>query len=131
LDGNGTQLSWQRARESCIAKGGNLVSIHSAVEQALAYALGLGAGVSGGSFGSSGIWIGLNRSSPAGTPWRWSDRSPNNFTHWAPVQPDNYGGQEFCAVLLTHSAQGHWNDYNCSGFEALWGAVGYGICKQP
>ncbi|KAH7710877.1 C-type lectin-2 [Aphelenchoides avenae] len=131
LNGNGKPLTWREAHRSCVVAGGDLISIHSKEEQDLAYELGKSAGVSAGSFGSSGIWIGFRRENALNAQWGWSDGSPVDFKNFAPAQPDNSGGQEFCVDLLTMvGLNGQWNDYDCSGSKPPFGAVSYAICKQ-
>ncbi|XP_018573088.1 uncharacterized protein LOC108912373 isoform X2 [Anoplophora glabripennis] len=42
--------------------------------------------------------------------WAWVDKSPVEFTSWAPGQPDNLSGKEDCICM---DAGGRWNDASC------------------
>uniref|UniRef100_A0A8C6UIQ0 C-type lectin domain-containing protein n=1 Tax=Neogobius melanostomus TaxID=47308 RepID=A0A8C6UIQ0_9GOBI len=51
------------------------------------------------------MWIGLYRQA-----WRWSDGSDSQFKNWGSGQPDNYAGDQHCAVEHYHK----WDDASCS-----------------
>uniref|UniRef100_A0A3B5R8K8 C-type lectin domain-containing protein n=1 Tax=Xiphophorus maculatus TaxID=8083 RepID=A0A3B5R8K8_XIPMA len=95
--------SWNKAREDCRNRGGDLVVINDDDEQ---------------NFLSTIInkepWIGLNDIETEGS-WKWVDDTPLT-KHWAKKQPDNGGGdpqwgEEDCAQILTYKL---WNDCKCS-----------------
>ncbi|XP_023192346.1 CD209 antigen-like protein C [Xiphophorus maculatus] len=99
--------SWNKAREDCRNRGGDLVVINDDDEQ---------------NFLSTIInkepWIGLNDIETEGS-WKWVDDTPLTqllTKHWAKKQPDNGGGdpqwgEEDCAQILTYKL---WNDCKCS-----------------
>ena len=77
--------SWHAARDTCRERSGDLASIHSAAENDEAYALSQG----------QDVWLGLNGEEHEDV-WVWSDGSPMDYEHWAPGEPNNYGGDEDC-----------------------------------
>ncbi|XP_032424163.1 CD209 antigen-like protein C isoform X2 [Xiphophorus hellerii] len=99
--------SWNKAREDCRNRGGDLVVINDDDEQ---------------NFLSTIInketWIGLNDIETEGS-WKWVDDTPLNqllTKHWSNTQPDNGGGdpqwgEEDCAHIQTNKL---WNDRKCS-----------------
>ncbi|XP_027880148.1 CD209 antigen-like protein E [Xiphophorus couchianus] len=99
--------SWNKAREDCRNRGGDLVVINDDDEQ---------------NFLSTIInketWIGLNDIETEGS-WKWVDDTPLTqllTKHWSKKQPDNgggdpYWGEEDCAHINTEKL---WNDRNCS-----------------
>ncbi|KAH7708035.1 C-type mannose receptor 2-like [Aphelenchoides avenae] len=133
LDYNGTNgplgtitpRNWTAARNSCLAQGGDLVSVHSRAEEAALYAI---AGAVVDIAYENSIWIGLNIS---GTPaaWRWVDGTqlsqPNYF-----IQLDNPNSP--CAAFVPRYAgnavngqtAGGWHDIGCNA------AYKYAICQQ-
>ncbi|ROL29817.1 C-type lectin BfL-1 [Anabarilius grahami] len=54
------------------------------------------------------VWIGLHRKG-AKAPWIWSDQSKSTFMPWAPMQPNNYGSNQYCVIV----ADGAVNDLDC------------------
>ncbi|XP_043988842.1 CD209 antigen-like protein C [Gambusia affinis] len=99
--------SWDKAREDCRNRGGDLVVINDDDEQ---------------DFLSTIIkkytWIGLTDIETEGS-WKWVDGTPLTQLlnkYWANKQPDNGGGdpqwgEEDCALILTTKL---WNDLKCS-----------------
>ena len=53
------------------------------------------------------VWIGLFRDY-----WEWSDQSATYFRYWKGEKPDNYGGNQNCALSLL-GEQGVWDDAPC------------------
>ncbi len=79
-------VTWQDARSDCQARGGDLASIHSAVENAAVHA------ATGGKY----AYIGL--ASTGGASWAWSDGSANDYTNWGPLEPSGLEAQS-CAAF--------------------------------
>jgi hypothetical protein len=90
-------LSWDQARDSCLARGGHLVTITSAEENAFVFSL-----VSGDSafwyldaFGNGlGPWLGgfqPNGSEMPDTGWQWVTTEPFVYTNWETGQPGDLG----------------------------------------
>ena len=80
--------SWEGARAVCQAEGGDLASIHTEAENAVAYELSAG----------QSVWLGLTDAAEEGV-WTWSDGSPLDYTPSAGegFRYDNHGGDEDCA----------------------------------
>lgn len=58
-------------------------------------------------------WIGLVRIN--NNTFIWLDRSPVDFTNWAPNEPNNWNSKNFCAVLSSESSfRGKWYDVSCT-----------------
>ncbi|KAL5011088.1 hypothetical protein ScPMuIL_013393 [Solemya velum] len=113
-DGYGaeSQMSWYDAREYCLQHGGDLLSLHSQMED---------------NFITSQIarktttiyWIGLNELMQNG--YKWSDLTVFDHENWAENEPnDAYGGQR-CVNLYSFST--FWNDDNCGESHGF-------ICKR-
>ena len=103
------------AHEACLSRGADLLSIHSAEEQA-AIAPAAYADYKGH------LWIGINDRIEEGT-FAWTDGSPVNFEHWANNEPNDWGSGEDCGHLYD-GGDHRWNDLPC-GHEA-----GY-LCRVP
>lgn len=58
-------------------------------------------------------WIGLVRVN--NDTFIWLDRSPLNYTNWAPSEPNNWNSKNFCVVLSSESSfKGLWYDVGCT-----------------
>lgn len=99
----GTEKEWQDAYDWCREMNGELVSIHSKVEQQFIYT-----SVYKDSRGSA--WTGGVR---VDRKWFWSDGTPMTFTSWAPHQPSMDGTET--RVTFAWGEQGDWDDQNPSG----------------
>ncbi|XP_051907364.1 macrophage mannose receptor 1 [Hippocampus zosterae] len=100
--------SWGAAHEDCVARGANLVSIHSQEEEDFLSLYSKG----------SSKWIGL-RNNPTEGGYSWSDGSALSHTHWGPGEPNNHEGREECVEMVS-SANGTyswWNDLNCDAHQ--------------
>ncbi|XP_026122338.1 C-type lectin BfL-1-like [Carassius auratus] len=62
-------------------------------------------------FHNGDVWTGLSRTDKS-APWVWSDQSPSTFMPWAPTQPNNWGGSQYCVVVTPGAGL---NDLNCEG----------------
>ena len=85
--------SWDEAEAHCRREGGQLASIHSKDEQAMAAEAADG----------NNVWIGGRRKGME-EQWHWSDNSPWGFTNWQDGRGDSYDGS-----LLLQST-GAWYD---------------------
>nr|XP_023662849.1 CD209 antigen-like protein E [Paramormyrops kingsleyae] len=104
------QKTWIDSREDCKHKGADLIIINSLKEQLI--------------FSKDQIaWIGLTDSGHEGT-WKWVDGSPLTTSYWMTGEPNNVGGNEDCAEIITHKeALKNWNDGHCNQLKN-W------ICEQ-
>lgn len=89
--GNEYQKTWWQARDYCRDTGGDLVSIHSRIEDLLLKALADEAHY------YETAWLGLNELDPT-RGYAWSDDSPMDYINWAYDQPDNHLGLELCVT---------------------------------
>uniref|UniRef100_A0A672M0L6 C-type lectin domain-containing protein n=1 Tax=Sinocyclocheilus grahami TaxID=75366 RepID=A0A672M0L6_SINGR len=95
--------SWQAAREDCLARGADLVSIHSPEEEIF---------LSSYSKGKT-KWIGLSVN-PVEGGYHWSDGTPVSHTNWGHGEPNNHNGRENCVEMVTtENGTSWWNDLNC------------------
>ncbi|XP_072049870.1 C-type lectin mannose-binding isoform-like [Amphiura filiformis] len=105
--------TWSLARQFCLDLDADLVSIHSATENAILNAL-----ISGDE-----AWIGFTDSETEGQ-FVWSDGTASDFTAWDQGQPNDNQGTEDCAELNHVSLPDKsWNDHNCDLQHSF-------ICKQ-
>lgn len=139
---NASGINWNDAQKSCEGMGSNLVSIHNMNEQNFVVNL-----VNSNTFAPYlyGLWIGLIRTAPHSSTWRWTDGTPVDFNNWASNegQPDdstwNSTDGEQCAILwgtTLDSIRFLWNDLTCAldtfsfnGTGPLQVMGGY-ICKK-
>lgn len=100
----GASINWTEAENYCKKNyGTKLVSIHSAAQQALAYA-----SMEGVTF----AWIGLNDRTSEGN-WSWSDGSRYDYDdNWGPHEPQG-GTMENC-VTIYDTYDGEWIDIDCN-----------------
>lgn len=96
---------WAQAELDCRSRGGHLVSLHS---EAGGDALWPGSTFT---LPTSARWIGANDRETEGA-FVWSDESPFDFTWWAPLEPNNFGGDEHCVAVYPQTL-GRWNDLPC------------------
>eukprot|EP00794_Sanderia_malayensis_P010139 gene10139-11174_t len=87
------------------ANGGDLVSIHNAMEHQRVVQVITKAGL------NEYVWIGLNDLKVEGR-FEWSDGSSVMFTNWYPKEP-NGGRGENCAHYYSKLLNWKWNDANC------------------
>uniref|UniRef100_A0A8C7YCF1 C-type lectin domain-containing protein n=1 Tax=Oryzias sinensis TaxID=183150 RepID=A0A8C7YCF1_9TELE len=91
--------TWDKARESCRARGADLVVINSKEENDFISKLN-----------KQHFWIGLTDRDLEGT-WKWVDGSPLTL-FWASNQPDDHDGEEDCAEI-NFEFPGLCNDIPC------------------
>ncbi|CAL8384873.1 unnamed protein product [Gadus morhua 'NCC'] len=108
-------VDFHTAWERCDQEKAKLVSILSEKEQAYVNTM-VGTGK------VTSAWIGLTHFGETDGQFKWVDRSPLLYTHWATGEPNNANGEEHCAQMNRH--QGGWNDANCGRAGA-----GY-VCKK-
>ena len=58
------------------------------------------------------FWLGGKRSCDDCTDFTWTDGTPWDYDAWLPNQPDNWRGNEGCAVNRLGS-DNQWNDASC------------------
>ena len=105
------------ARAACQALGGDLASIHSAEENAAAFAL----------TGGKSTRIGLTDAAAEGT-FVWDDGTPLDYEAWNGGEPNSSGGDEDCVGYL-QGAGDRWHDIRCD-ITSDRTDLGY-ICRSP
>jgi len=106
------RVSWSSAAEQCEARGGHLVCVESAGENAFLARL----------VGGSAVWLGVRRPNP-GDAWQWVTGQPLGFTDWqASAAPDDGQGKGAYAYA---GEDGHWRDVPADsplrhGFVCEW-----------
>ncbi|XP_061781289.1 ladderlectin-like [Nerophis lumbriciformis] len=96
------------AETICIILGGNLVSIHSKLENTLVRQLIFR------STGANGLtWIGFTDTVMEDS-FIWTDGSIVDFTNWGTNRPNNNNGNQNCAVINLRG-EDTWNDVRCIG----------------
>jgi len=124
-------MTWSEARRYCAQRGGHLVTINSQGEQDFLIDLIQEYG------NKNCYWIGGHKNSRG--EWRWITNENTYYANWAKGQPDNYTGDEDCAMMYRRrnpeasSHIGQWNDIDndgeCNG-ESFFGTHNFGfICE--
>ncbi|XP_029142076.1 C-type lectin lectoxin-Thr1-like [Protobothrops mucrosquamatus] len=98
---NGEAKSWPDAEAFCRQFDSccDLASIHSVEESDE-----LGQYVSENLKTGSNVWIGLY-DAQKNRVWEWTDRSCSNYLAWAPGEPNNAKGNEYCGELVPKAVQ--------------------------
>ncbi|KAL6455246.1 hypothetical protein MHYP_G00248680 [Metynnis hypsauchen] len=107
---------WSESRQDCRKRGADLLIINSREEQEFINRI----------FRGHEAWIGLTDQSTEGT-WKWVDDSPLTIKFWWEREPNDYGGNEDCAITGYRGAGSDsvstWADYPCNHPVV-------GICKR-
>ena len=108
-----TRIPWPQAEASCVSRGGHLVSLLSAAENAFVNTIVSSRYLAGGFQPSSAC-------EPA-CDWRWSSGEPWGYTNWNPGEPNNAGNEDY---LLINPGFPGWNDITTESIEYVveWSA---------
>lgn len=123
--------TWTQCNVAAKARGGNLVTIRSKLENDWILA-------NFGPLANSqfGFWIGLN--APNGT-WSWSSGATDSYTNWAPNEPNTPSTDVFANMYTGIVSPGAWNntDDNARGVGVVQAIVEYSLadaatsCSAP
>lgn len=105
---NGHHARWSYHNNYAKSIGGNMVSIHSAAENAKVnnFSKNYGNVWIGGRMHNRGFWENIIRSREGGQyMWYWSDGSSWNYANWHPGEPNRYNQDS--VQMYTH---GQWDD---------------------
>ncbi len=99
----GCVMNWFDCNTACADAGWTMLCIQNAQQNNFIW-------------GKTGVdtWLGYSDKEIEGT-WEWVNGCQSNYTNWAGHEPNNYEGNEDCAVLspsLYSSVKG-WNDVSC------------------
>merc|ERR1711939_163465 len=99
------RITWKNAHKACLAKHGDLASIHNDAENAEVYAL------AGGDAHKKTVWLGMTDEQTEGH-WGWTDGSPFDYTKWHRGEPNNMGNEDFGGFYGAYgvSTGGEWAD---------------------
>merc|ERR1712136_200478 len=111
-------MDYYNARKTCQSFNGELLSVHSDVEQTfITNQLKIETGY------LERFWIGLREVGGVGGEYLWTDNTVVDFVYWNTGEPNDVAGIEQCAQATRQT--GRWNDANCG----LTYDAGY-ICKK-
>jgi hypothetical protein len=114
--------TWAASQSVCVGRGGALVKIESAAENAIVAGLAEGARA----------WIGGTDLAAEGT-FLWTDGTPflTTYTNWRDGEPNNANDnfQEDCALIENGAT---WDDRPCDDSDPNAGAPGeyYYVCER-
>ena len=95
--------SWRDASRQCQSEGAQLLTVESYEENEFVYSLAPG----------TDLWIGYNRLSSSSV-WQWADGNKSPYTNWDKGQPDDQGGDQFCAHMWGWYKSFKWDDRLCT-----------------
>ncbi|KAG7499177.1 macrophage mannose receptor 1-like [Solea senegalensis] len=100
--------SWGAAHEDCVARGADLVSVHSKAEEEFLSLYSK----------ASSKWIGLKHN-PTEGGYSWSDGTPLSHTNWGHGEPNDHEGREECVEMVSsdNGTYSWWNDLNCDAHQ--------------
>ncbi|XP_046698934.1 C-type lectin domain family 4 member E-like [Silurus meridionalis] len=107
--------AWSESRQDCINNGADLVIINSTEEQEFISKR----------FGNAEAWIGLSDTEIEGN-FKWVDGTLLTTSFWWNGEPNDYGGNEDCAITGYKFAKFNistWADFPCD-------FPGFGICEM-
>uniref|UniRef100_A0AC34G5L9 C-type lectin domain-containing protein n=1 Tax=Panagrolaimus sp. ES5 TaxID=591445 RepID=A0AC34G5L9_9BILA len=104
--------SWFDARNICLGKGGDLVSIHNQKEKDFVSDLVPPNSGIYCEYASIGLYFNATQNN-----WAWTDNTPFNIAFWGPGWPRK--GYYGCASS--------WNDLSCQSPRGLWGTT---FCEE-
>ncbi|CAI4224821.1 unnamed protein product [Auanema sp. JU1783] len=94
----GKPVTFDEAEEICISNGGHLASINSPEESDFILSISS----TGGQFPFDGQpWVGYKK---IDKKWQWIDGSTGAGVKWAPGEPDNNRGNEWCVKYIPDTA---------------------------
>lgn len=90
--------NWTNSEAFAVAHGAHLVAVNSDAENTFLNS----------TWGNSqALWIGLTRTAPGASTFKWSNGDAVTYTNWAAGEPNNAGGNEDYVHSYTW---GQWND---------------------
>ncbi|XP_074525880.1 galactose-specific lectin nattectin-like [Halichoeres trimaculatus] len=102
---------WSEAEDACVAKGGNLASVHNDELDFVRKLVRQSAG------GPTRTWLGGYDAVKEGA-WKWSNGDKFDFNGWTNGEPNNQKGPEDCMELM-HTAAQIFNDAPCDVKKAF------------
>jgi len=121
LQFNGDRVTWRMARERCLAKDADLITIPD--EKTMSFIKHFDH--KNRDLKQCDFWIGAN-DEKAENDWRWvSNGDPITYSNWRPNEPNNGGGRnkgdgnEHCAMMLWVFSWA-WNDASCKNENACY-----------
>jgi len=111
-----SEASWDESQAFCVANGGNLVTINDEEENNWLLATFLAVLPEYNNF-----WTGFSDQVVEGV-WVWISGEPVTYTNWAPGQPDDAGGEDYCWLIgVNYPEYKDWNDVPNTGLLP-WGS---------
>jgi len=126
----GGSISWTAAKADAEARGGYLVTLTSAAEDAFVRQLINDPrywGTDNGTYpGQWGPWIGAYQTNPSAAPdqsWAWVTGEQWQFTNWTPTEPNDcgWGGvvESYAHFSRYESGNFGWNDFTDEGHYSV------------